>query len=87
LAVQFKEWRERDWFVLGYPPQRPSAWWFALATDAVWMMLLLFEQALVLMKDHNQLLGWILYAMQNPAQPKPAPLPVLPLETPPEGGG
>jgi hypothetical protein len=69
LWLQFKDWRERDWFVLGYPPQRPSAYWFSLATDAVWMTLLLMEQGLGLMQR-------MAVALEKSAPgPKPAPLP------------
>ena len=74
LSVQFKDWRERDWFVLGYPPQRPSPYWFSLATDAVWMSLLLAEQAVGLMAR-------IAYSLENPAKPKPT-LPLSPDKPP-----
>jgi hypothetical protein len=68
LSVQFKNWRERDWFVLGYPPQRPSPYWFSLATDAVWMSLLLMEQGIGLMQRMT-------VALENQAKPKATPLP------------
>lgn len=69
LWVQFKEWRERDWFILGYPPARPSPYWFSLATDAVWMVLSVMEKGLVLQER-------IAYALENPTKPKdPVPIP------------
>jgi hypothetical protein len=71
LHAQFKAWRERDWFVLGYPPQRPSPYWFALATDAVWMTLLLMEQGLGLMQRMTAALEHPVATPLSTQQPSP----------------
>lgn len=69
LYLKFQEWRIRDWYD-GYPPDRPSPYWFALATDAVWMALSLLER--------------IAYAVENPSKPKIGTLPAETEEPPPE---
>lgn len=75
LHLQFRSWRERDWKE-GKPPDRPSPYWFALATDAIWMTLSLFEQAIVLMDR-------MAYALEHPAKPKEVT--PLPAEVQPTG--
>ena len=68
--IQFKEWRERDWYILGYPPERPSPYWFALATDFCWMTLNYMER---MTKALEQLQAAQLPASAPAEEPPPEP--------------
>jgi len=82
LCWQFKDWRERDWYQ-GYPPQRPSAYWFSLATDAIWMLLSIAERGLTLTER-------IATALEDIASPGPGgpkiELPIVITEPAASGG-
>jgi hypothetical protein len=79
-SVQFRAWRERDWKE-GKPPERPSPYWFTLATDAIWMALSHAEKGLLLLEHIAKTLDAIAIPGPKPAPSEPTPLPAEPTVT------
>lgn len=77
LHLQFRSQRERDWKD-GRPPERPSPYWFSLATDAVWMGLQLAERALLVLERISITLDNIAIPGPKPSQPIGSALPAAP---------